>query len=71
MVPAPGSTGLVQVLDFGPNPSNTSMYIYVPAQLAARPAIVVAIHYCTGTAQAYYAQTIKQRCGVFGCDPSL
>ncbi|CAK7210576.1 hypothetical protein SCUCBS95973_000834 [Sporothrix curviconia] len=52
-----GTGGLVQVPDFGPNPSNTSMYIYVPAQLAAQPAIIVAIHYCTGTAQAYYAHT--------------
>ncbi|KJR88362.1 acetylxylan esterase [Sporothrix schenckii 1099-18] len=45
---------LVQVTDFGPNLSNTEMYIYVPAKLADKPAIIVAIHYCTGTAQAYY-----------------
>ncbi|KAI4846852.1 alpha/beta-hydrolase [Aureobasidium sp. EXF-8845] len=30
------------------------MYIYVPTKLAAKPPIIVAIHYCTGTAQAYY-----------------
>lgn len=30
------------------------MYIYVPAKLAAKPPVIVAIHYCTGTAQAYY-----------------
>ncbi|CAK7216656.1 hypothetical protein SBRCBS47491_002902 [Sporothrix bragantina] len=52
-----GTGGLVQVPDFGSNPSNTSMYIYVPEKLAAQPAIIVAIHYCTGTAQAYYANT--------------
>lgn len=48
------TNGLVQVTDFGPNESNTQMYIYVPAKLADKPAIIVAIHYCTGTAQAYY-----------------
>ena len=30
------------------------MYIYVPTKLAANPPIIVAIHYCSGTAQAYY-----------------
>lgn len=30
------------------------MYIYVPDKLAAKPPVIVAIHYCSGTAQAYY-----------------
>ena len=30
------------------------MFIYVPTKLAAKPAIIVAIHYCGGTAQGYY-----------------
>jgi acetylxylan esterase len=30
------------------------MYIYVPDKLAAKPAVIVAIHYCQGTANAYY-----------------
>ncbi|KAL9111878.1 MAG: hypothetical protein Q9227_003728 [Pyrenula ochraceoflavens] len=30
------------------------MYIYVPNNLAKKPAIIVAIHYCSGTASAYY-----------------
>ncbi|KAL2856686.1 Alpha/Beta hydrolase protein [Aspergillus pseudoustus] len=50
--PTPGQ--LEQVTDFGDNPSNVGFYIYVPQDLAPNPAIVVAIHYCTGTAQAYY-----------------
>lgn len=29
------------------------MYNYVPIKLAAKPAIIVAIHYCSGTALAY------------------
>ena len=45
---------LTQVTNFGSNPSNTKMYIYVPAKLAAKPPVIVALHFCTGTAQAYY-----------------
>lgn len=33
------------------------MYIYVPSKLAASPPIIVAIHFCTGTANAYYTST--------------
>lgn len=48
---------LQQVTNFGVNPSNTKMYIYVPDKLATKPAIIVAIHHCAGTAQIYYAGT--------------
>lgn len=48
---------LQQVNDFGANTSGTKMYIYVPQNLATSPAIIVAIHYCTGTASAYYTNT--------------
>jgi len=48
------AASLNQVANYGSNPSNTQMWIYVPDKLAPKPAIVVAIHYCTGTAQAYY-----------------
>lgn len=34
---------LVQVKDFGGNPTNIYMYIYVPEKLATKPAIVVAV----------------------------
>lgn len=30
------------------------MYIYVPANVVTNPPIIVAIHYCGGSAQAYY-----------------
>jgi acetylxylan esterase len=50
----PKAGSLEHVPDFGSNPTKVSMYIYVPKKLAAKPGIVVAIHYCTGTAQAYY-----------------
>lgn len=48
------AASLRQVSDFGPNSSKVKMYIYVPDKLAASPPIIVAIHYCTGTAQGYY-----------------
>ncbi|KAK7229309.1 hypothetical protein V2G26_001479 [Clonostachys chloroleuca] len=46
-----------QVTNFGDNSSGTKMYIYVPTTLASKPAILVAVHYCSGTAQAYYSNT--------------
>ena len=49
-----GGGGLEQVNSFGDNPSNAKMFIYVPTELAASPPIIVAIHYCTGTASAYF-----------------
>ncbi|KXX79424.1 putative acetylxylan esterase A [Madurella mycetomatis] len=45
---------LTQVTNFGSNPSGARMYIYVPDRLAANPAIVTAVHYCGGTANAFY-----------------
>jgi acetylxylan esterase len=30
------------------------MFIYVPTRLATNPPVIVAIHYCGGTAQAYF-----------------
>lgn len=45
---------ITRVNNFGANTSNTKMFIYVPSKLAANPAIIVAVHYCTGSAQAYY-----------------
>lgn len=48
---------LQQVTNFGANTSGTKMYIYVPNNVAANPPIIVAIHYCSGTASAYYSGT--------------
>jgi hypothetical protein len=39
------SASLVRVPDFGSNPSNAQMYIYVPDKLASNPAIVVAVSF--------------------------
>ncbi|OLN84411.1 putative acetylxylan esterase A 1 [Colletotrichum chlorophyti] len=52
-----GAASLQQVTSFGANPSGAKMYIYVPDRLAASPPVIVAIHYCSGTANAYYSNT--------------
>ncbi len=49
------AAGLTQVTNFGTNPSNLNMYVYIPANVQAKPAILVAVHYCTGTASAFYS----------------
>ncbi|KAF7312927.1 Acetyl xylan esterase [Mycena kentingensis (nom. inval.)] len=50
---------LQQVTSFGSNPTNVGMYVYRPANLtaASKPALIVAIHYCTGTGPAYFQNT--------------
>jgi len=48
---------LTQVTNFGTNPTNVKMYIYVPNNVKTNPAVIVALHYCTGTAQAYFQNT--------------
>ncbi|MEV4757127.1 PHB depolymerase family esterase [Micromonospora sp. NPDC049559] len=54
--PASAAT-LTEVTNFGTNPSNLRMHLYVPDRLAARPAILVAVHYCTGSGPAFYSGT--------------
>ncbi|WP_284742645.1 extracellular catalytic domain type 1 short-chain-length polyhydroxyalkanoate depolymerase [Amycolatopsis sp. RTGN1] len=51
--PASAAT-LTRVTGFGTNPSNLNMYAYVPDRVAAKPALLVAIHYCTGSASAVF-----------------
>ncbi|KAM7199119.1 Alpha/Beta hydrolase fold [Rhypophila sp. PSN 637] len=43
--------------DFGPNPTNVSFYIYVPDQLAPKPAVLVNPHWCHGTAAAAFGSS--------------
>ncbi|GLP64462.1 hypothetical protein TUSST3_10820 [Streptomyces sp. TUS-ST3] len=53
---APTAT-LTEITGFGTNPSNLQMYLYVPANVTAHPAVVVAVHYCTGSGPAMYNGT--------------
>ncbi|KAF2734350.1 alpha/beta-hydrolase [Polyplosphaeria fusca] len=48
------SSTLTQVTDFGPNPRNVSMYIYVPNRLPPKAPILVVPHWCHGDAQAAF-----------------
>ncbi|WP_239138082.1 extracellular catalytic domain type 1 short-chain-length polyhydroxyalkanoate depolymerase, partial [Sphaerisporangium rufum] len=47
--PAAAAT-LTRVTGFGNNPTNLNMYWYVPNNVAARPALLVLVHYCSGSA---------------------
>src|SRR5512142_1796081 len=51
------AASLVEVTNFGTNPTGLRMYLYVPNSMAARPAILLALHYCTGTGPAFYSGT--------------
>jgi acetylxylan esterase len=58
MIPKPASAAtLTQVTNFGNNPSNIEMYLYVPDNLAPEPALVLGIHWCGGSANAFYTGT--------------
>ncbi len=48
---------LTEVTDFGANPSDLRMHLYVPDNVTERPAVLLALHYCTGTGEAYYSGT--------------
>ncbi|KAL2278816.1 hypothetical protein FJTKL_14155 [Diaporthe vaccinii] len=51
--PVPRAT-FTEVTNYGTNPTGTRMWLYVPKNLAAKPAVIVGIHWCSGSAQAYY-----------------
>jgi poly(hydroxyalkanoate) depolymerase family esterase len=51
------AASLQEVRDFGYNPSGIRMFVYVPNNVAAKPAVVVGIHWCHGTAQDFYTGT--------------
>ncbi|GHH81276.1 hypothetical protein GCM10018793_38240 [Streptomyces sulfonofaciens] len=55
-VRAPAAS-LTQVANFGSNPGNLRMYEYVPDTVRSNPAVLVAVHFCTGSAQAFFSGT--------------
>jgi acetylxylan esterase len=60
LVSSPASAAsLTQVSNFGTNPTNLGMYLYVPDNIPAgtRPPILVAVHYCTGSGPAFFSGT--------------
>ncbi|WIX92165.1 PHB depolymerase family esterase [Amycolatopsis sp. DG1A-15b] len=55
--PSASAASLTRVTNFGANPSNLQMYLYVPNTVKPRPAVLVAVHYCTGSGPAFHANT--------------
>lgn len=55
--PVASAASLQQITNFGYNPTNLGMYLYVPDNVAQRPAVVVAVHYCSGSGPAFYSGT--------------
>ncbi|KAG8707273.1 hypothetical protein FRC08_000598 [Ceratobasidium sp. 394] len=58
---------LAQITNFGSNPTNVGIFVYVPKTLKSSPGLLAAIHYCSGTAQAFYSGTsYKQLADQYG-----
>jgi poly(hydroxyalkanoate) depolymerase family esterase len=55
--PTAAAASLVQVTGFGNNPTNLLMYEYVPANVSAHPAILLALHQCTSSGPSFYSST--------------
>lgn len=51
------SGSLVQVTNFGTNPTGLQMWLYVPPSVKPHPKILLALHYCTGTGPAFFSGT--------------
>ncbi|MFF8935522.1 PHB depolymerase family esterase [Streptomyces paradoxus] len=73
-VPVPAAA-LTEVTDFGTNPSNLRMYLYVPESVMPKPAVVVAVHWCTGSGPDMYNgteyDTLADRYGFIVLYPSV
>ncbi|OCH90798.1 putative acetylxylan esterase A [Obba rivulosa] len=62
----PAST-LFQITDFGTNPTNVGMFVYKPTKVASTPPLIVASHFCQGTAQEYFeGSTFAQLAETYG-----
>jgi len=48
------AAALNRVTGFGTNPTNLNMYLYVPDNVAPKPALLVLVHYCGGSAGAIF-----------------
>jgi acetylxylan esterase len=60
------AASLVQVTNFGTNPSQLEMYVYRPDSAPARPAVVVAVHWCSGSGPAYFNSGVSQLADQYG-----
>jgi poly(hydroxyalkanoate) depolymerase family esterase len=53
----PPTSSLTEVHDFGPNPTGLLMHLYVPTAVKPHPAVLVVLHYCTGSGPAMFTGT--------------
>ena len=51
------AASLTQITNFGTNPSNLLMYLYVPTSVKPNPPILLALHGCQGTGPYLYSST--------------
>jgi poly(hydroxyalkanoate) depolymerase family esterase len=51
------AASLVQVTNFGNNPSSLQMYVYVPNNVKPNPPILLALHQCTGSGPGFFSGT--------------
>ncbi|MFG1807505.1 PHB depolymerase family esterase [Streptomyces sp. NPDC049040] len=51
------AASLTQVTNFGTNPTNLQMYVYVPNSVKANPSILLALHGCQGSGPYLYSST--------------
>ena len=55
--PQAAAASLVQVTNFGSNPTNLQMYLYVPNNVQPHPAILLGLHGCQGSGPYFYSST--------------
>ncbi|KAK3935432.1 carbohydrate esterase family 1 protein [Diplogelasinospora grovesii] len=53
----PAQNALAPVSDWRENPTQLTLQVYVPSKIAAKPAVILALHYCGGTGAAYSQTT--------------
>ncbi|MGL1956001.1 MAG: PHB depolymerase family esterase [Colwellia sp.] len=52
-----GDSILTEISDFGSNPGDLKMHLYVPNNVSINAPLLVANHYCTGTGPVFYTNT--------------
>src|SRR6185312_11148634 len=56
-MPEAAAASLTQITNFGADPSNLAMYLYVPNSVKPDPPILLALHGCQGTGPYMYSST--------------
>jgi acetylxylan esterase len=51
------AASLAEVTNFGTNPSGLRMFLYVPDTVKPHPAVLVAVHFCTGSGPVFFSNT--------------